>query len=201
MNIRPDEVIIFFGFIFLIVLSPGPSNLLCAASGAQFGVARSIPFIAGMNVMVFIPSMLVGMGVGELLLRHRSATVIIEYLGAAVVLYMAYKFFRSGTLEMTALSQSGPTFWEGVFVQLFNAKGLAALVLIYSQLIVRGLWSIGVVFFVSLYITIMSVGCHLLWLYGGERLTRRMTSARALRIQGYVFGALLVVIALWMVIS
>ncbi len=201
MNISPDEIFVFFGFIFLVILSPGPSNLMCAASGARFGVSRSLPFIVGMNLMVFIPALLVGLGVGELLSRFPNVLLVIKYLGAAVVLYMAYKFFRSGTVEKQDLPDNVPTIWDGILVQFLNAKGLAALVLIYSQLVVRGVWGIGTVLIVSLYMTVTSVACHFLWLYGSVWLTRKVTSDTAVRLQGIVFGFMLTGIAIWILFT
>jgi threonine/homoserine/homoserine lactone efflux protein len=201
MNVSPDEIFVFFGFIFLVILSPGPSNLMCAASGARFGISQSIPFIVGMNIMVLIPALLTGFGVGELLSRFPTVLLVIKYLGAAVVLYMAYKFFRSGTIEKQDLPENVPTLWDGILVQFLNAKGLAALVLIYSQVVVRNVWSIGTVLVISLFMTITSVGCHFLWLYGSVWLTRNVTSNTAVRIQGIVFGIMLTGIAIWIVLT
>jgi threonine/homoserine/homoserine lactone efflux protein len=201
MNVSSDEIFVFFGFIFLVILSPGPSNLMCAASGARFGVSRSIPFIVGMNIMVLIPALLTGLGVGELLNRFPNVLLVIKYLGAAVVLYMAYKFFRSGTVEKQDLPENVPTLWDGIMVQFLNAKGLAALVLIYSQLVIRNVWGIGTVLVISLYMTLTSIGCHFLWLYGSVWLTKRVTSEAAVRLQGIVFGFMLIGIAIWIVLT
>ncbi|MCP3098014.1 hypothetical protein LZ198_03885 [Myxococcus sp. K15C18031901] len=43
--------------------------------------------------------------------------------------------------------------------------------------------------------------CHFPWIYGGKLTLGRFHSERALRIQGRVFGACMLAVALWVVLS
>ena len=42
--------------------------------------------------------------------------------------------------------------------------------------------------------------CHFFWIYGGQLLFSRLKTPRAMRIQGYVFGLCMLVVAVSMVL-
>ena len=48
--------IIWLGVMFPLVFSPGPANIVFAASGAKVGIKRSIPLIAGVDSVFIIKS-------------------------------------------------------------------------------------------------------------------------------------------------
>ncbi len=76
------------------IAAPGPGNIMCAAVGARYGLSRTLPFIAGLELMVFLPALAVGFGVGELLERAGSALAWLQVAGSIFILYLAVRLLR-----------------------------------------------------------------------------------------------------------
>ncbi|WP_193180951.1 LysE family translocator [Nisaea sediminum] len=193
----PTDLLLLFLMVFPLMFSPGPSNLLCAAAGGRFGVARSIPFVIGMDVMVFVPAFLVGTGFSSVLKRVPDAFHYIQIAGALFILFLAWKILRSSeAAEDQRLQGAAPGLFEGAMVQLLNGKGLALLLVIFSQFADPGRPSWRVALEIAAALTIFSLASHFSWLTGGAWLATRFNSPKAVRIQNLVYALLLVGVAL-----
>jgi len=196
----PMDLLLLFLMVFPLMFSPGPSNLLCAASGGKFGVVRSIPFVIGMDLMVLVPAFVVGAGMAGLIERIPGSFRYIQIGGALFILYLAWKILRSGTTDSRYLDGSAPGLLDGVLVQALNAKGLALLLVIFSQFANPDRPILIVALEISLALTVFSLISHLSWLTGGAWLAVRFTSPRAVKIQNAIYAALLVGVAAWLMV-
>lgn len=196
----PTDVFLLFLMVFPLMFSPGPSNLLCAASGGKFGVARSVPFVIGMDLMVFVPALAVGFGMAEVLRHVPDAFRYVQIAGAAFIVYLAWKILGSDSFDRRDLQGTAPGVVDGIVVQAFNAKGLALLLVIYSQFLHpdRPVWLAALE--ISAALTVFSLVSHFSWLIGGAWLASRFTSPRALKVQNGVYAALLVGVAGWLLL-
>lgn len=196
----PSDVVLLFLMVFPLMFSPGPSNLLCAASGGKFGVVRSIPFVVGMDLMVLVPAFVVGLGMAEILAQVPAVFRYVQIGGALFILYLAWKIVRSNTVDRRDLDGPAPGVVDGMLVQLLNAKGLALLLVIYSQFLspARPVWLAALE--ISVALTVFSLVSHFSWLTGGAWLATRFTSPRAMTIQNAVYATLLVGVAGWLVL-
>ena len=69
----------FFLFALVSSISPGPTNLLILAHGARVGLRASLaPIVAACGAAAAIV-LLVGLGLGELLLRHPLAQQLMSW--------------------------------------------------------------------------------------------------------------------------
>ncbi|MEM1234402.1 MAG: LysE family transporter [Pseudomonadota bacterium] len=59
-------VLALFGFAFASSITPGPNNMMLMASGANYGMARSAPHLAGISVGFGVMIALVGLGLAQL---------------------------------------------------------------------------------------------------------------------------------------
>lgn len=196
----PTDVFLLFLMVFPLMFSPGPSNLLCAASGGKFGVARSVPFVIGMDLMVFVPALAVGVGMAEVLGHLPALFRYVQVGGALFIVYLAWRIVSSSTLERRDLDGPAPGVVDGILVQALNAKGLALLLVIYSQFLdpARPVWLAALE--ISLALTVFSLVSHFSWLVGGAWLAARFTSPPALKLQNGVYAALLVGVAGWLLL-
>ena len=84
-------------------ITPGPSNIMLTAAGANAGVLRGLPCllggVTGMGAMMF----LVPLGLGSLVLRSALVLKALHWGGAAVLLWLSWKIASSRRLE----SESG----------------------------------------------------------------------------------------------
>ncbi|SES08700.1 Threonine/homoserine/homoserine lactone efflux protein [Tranquillimonas rosea] len=76
-------------FVFAGLFSPGPNVILLTASGARFGVRRTVPHILGVALGVGVTAGLTGLGIGALLATQPGIEWILKLLAAGWILWMA----------------------------------------------------------------------------------------------------------------
>ena len=91
-----EQIVAFFLFSVAAAGTPGPSNALLTATGANVGVARGLPALfgvaAGMAAMMF----LVALGLGAVLLENPLVATGAKWVGAAFLLWLAWKVATAG---------------------------------------------------------------------------------------------------------
>jgi threonine/homoserine/homoserine lactone efflux protein len=95
------------GFALAMSATPGPNNAMLAASGANFGLRRTVPHLLG--VAIGFPAMLVlvALGAAELLRALPGFQEALRWAGAAWLLWLAW---RIATAAATPAAEAG----EGV---------------------------------------------------------------------------------------
>lgn len=188
------------------ICAPGPGNLMCAATGARYGARRAVPFIIGLEVMVFVPSLAVGLGVGEALERSGRFLDWLQVAGSLFILFLAVKLLRDPPAAVTGpdidqqFNARPPSFVDAVLLQALNAKGAVVLIVIFAEFADRA-DTFGNALRIAAVITVVSLVCHVLWLRLGEWLSHRFSSPRALRIQGWIYASMLTTVAVWLLIA
>ena len=116
---------VFLSFVlysFVTSITPGPNNIMLAASGVNFGFKRSIPHILGIGCGFGFMVVVVGLGIGSILSSNVILYECLKIIGIAYLLYLAYKTYRSGAME-TDTKQSKPlTFMQAALFQWVNPK-------------------------------------------------------------------------------
>jgi len=65
MNTLNIELLVAIAsFAFVTSVTPGPNNIMLTASGANFGLARTLPHIAGIVFGIALMNLLIGLGLG-----------------------------------------------------------------------------------------------------------------------------------------
>ena len=59
-----NKFFLWFGMMFPLIFSAGPANVTMASLGARFGFFKSLPFISGINLIVLLHAVLIGLGAG-----------------------------------------------------------------------------------------------------------------------------------------
>jgi len=114
-------------FALVMSVTPGPVNIVTLTSGANYGVARTLPFVSGATVGFTALLLVLGLGAAQLLESAPDLMRLIGALGAAFILYMAFKLVTADG----ALSESNgkrPGFTDGVLMQWLNPKAWIACV-------------------------------------------------------------------------
>src|SRR5436309_14178594 len=87
----PARVAAFLTFSAVLAGTPGPSNALLTAVGAQAGVRRGLPSllgqVTGMGALLFA----ITLGLGNVLLAHPLALQVLTWGGAAMICWMAWQ--------------------------------------------------------------------------------------------------------------
>ena len=108
-------------FVFAGLFTPGPNVILVVASGARFGLRRTLPHIAGIAIGVAVTSAATSLGIGALLLAVPALEWTLKLLSAGWILWMAWTLARSE--GRAGGDRARPfTFVEAVLFQWVNPK-------------------------------------------------------------------------------
>eukprot|EP01030_Chromulinospumella_sphaerica_P012162 gene12162-11952_t len=110
-------------FAFVSSITPGPNNTMLLASGVNFGFRRSIPHALGISVGFMLLVISVGLGLGEVFKALPWAYTALRYIGAAYLLYLAWKIATSSAMSDDIDGKRKPmTFLAAAVFQWVNPK-------------------------------------------------------------------------------
>jgi len=109
-------------FALVASITPGPNNVMLAASGLNFGVRRSVPHMLGVSVGFSLMLVLVGLGLGAAFQRLPVLYDVLKYAGALYLLYLAWKIATAGPLENGTTRGRPFTFLQAALFQWVNPK-------------------------------------------------------------------------------
>ena len=90
-----ELIVAISAYNFVMYVTPGPNNSILTTSGIKFGFVRTIPNIFGIPTGHGLQLALVCLGLGSLFTHFPILLDILRYVGAAYILYLAYKMFGS----------------------------------------------------------------------------------------------------------
>jgi threonine/homoserine/homoserine lactone efflux protein len=94
-----EQAVAFLLFAVVAAVTPGPSNVMLTAAGANAGVLRGLPCLLGVIVGMGLMMFLVPLGLGSLVLAHPLVLRILNWGGAAFLLWLAWKIATSASLD------------------------------------------------------------------------------------------------------
>ncbi len=192
-------VFMWLATLLPIVISPGPANILYAASGSAFGVKGTVPFWLATNITSVFQTLIVGFGLGFLMSTYPQIVNIMKYMGILFLLYLAFKFFRmSNTLNQTLAPLS---FKDGVIVEILNMKYLLIPTIMFSQFYNPETGGYAQIFTLTLALLSLTLLTSMIWILGGKSLALFVSNKETQRVQGRLFGLLLSLTALWLFVS
>jgi threonine/homoserine/homoserine lactone efflux protein len=120
-------------------LTPGADMTYVIARSAAQGPAAGISSALGIAAGSFLHSLFAAVGLSALIMQSETAFQIIKYAGAAYLLYLAWKAWRSVSMEpaqaLRPPAHLGRIFLEGLLTNLLNPK-VALFILAFLPLFV-----------------------------------------------------------------
>lgn len=113
------------GFAFANSITPGPNNLMLMASGANFGVRRTLAHLAGVAGGFTLMIVLVGLGVMRLFALWPPAETVLKIACAAFILWLAWRIARASAPGAAGARARPMTFLEAAVFQWLNPKAWA----------------------------------------------------------------------------
>jgi threonine/homoserine/homoserine lactone efflux protein len=179
-------------FAFVMAFTPGPNNVMLTASAANFGFVRSIPHMLGVSLGFVILLAAAGAGLGTLLTSIPSTQTVLKIVGAAYMLWLAWKVANAGPTDDGSDTEARPlTFLQAAAFQWVNPKGvviaLGAIALYVSP--GRPVADLLIVLVVFGLMTLLST---VSWSLFGAALSRLLRDRRRARIFNVCMALLLV---------
>jgi threonine/homoserine/homoserine lactone efflux protein len=195
----PEQAVAFFVFSIAAAGTPGPSNALLTATGANVGVLRGLPALlgvaAGMGLMMFV----VAFGLGTVILDNPIVLTGVKWCGAAFLCWLAWKIATAGRASAAGGKPIG--FVGAAAFQWINPKSWLICASAAATFLDRGAGSaLGQSAAFGLTFVLAALPSCFPWLAFGAVVQRFLRSERALRVFNVAMGALLaasVILFLW----
>lgn len=152
----------FLTYVLVTAITPGPNNIMSLTNGSRVGFRRALPFNFGV---------LVGFS-GVALVCTLLSSVLFEFLpviklpmmiiGALYMLYLAWKTFKSGSVEEGTEVKVG--FWQAVALQFINVKAyIYAIVSMEAFILPHFAGNIPVLLGFALLLALIGFVCTVCW--------------------------------------
>lgn len=168
INLLPSLLI----SLFAVGYTPGPANIFALSCAMTHGRKKAMKawlgLLCGFSVVALIAAVavhLVGMAIGPYI-------SFVKYLGAAYILYLAWKTYKASITDRKDVSCS---FWDGYMVQLTNAKMVLFDLTVYSTFVLPYSDRFIDLLPVAALLLIAGPGANLLWLVAGSALKPLVT--------------------------
>ncbi|CCN69570.1 LysE family translocator [Vibrio nigripulchritudo] len=194
--------VIWLGVMFPLVFSPGPANIIFAASGARVGLRKSLPLVAGVDLVFLVKSLIIGFGLGQAVQSYPTVMNIVQLLGAGYLIYLAVMFVKSAK-QTSDGEQKVFGFVDGLVVQVLNSKGWLMVFLMFSLFSEQAQSAFGEqgVLVLVVWLAILNVSMHLVWVKMGYWLSKVSSSERYAKGLNLFYAACLQGVSLGLIIQ
>lgn len=121
-----DTLLVFFMASILLALTPGPDNLFVMAQAAQRGKLAGIAVTIGLCTGLLVHTSAVALGVAAIFQASAFAFSLLKYIGAAYLLYLAYRAFSAGAEgsdeQQVQKFNFGRLYGRGIIMNITNPK-------------------------------------------------------------------------------
>lgn len=117
------NVLNFLIYLWVTAITPGPNTITSMTFGNRHGVRRALPFNLGIFVGMLTLALLAAFLGNALITVLPSLKGILQWVGIAYLLWLAWHIFRSGPLEANH-NATEASFQRGLLLQFINVKAI-----------------------------------------------------------------------------
>ena len=131
--------LLYVAAVALLILTPGPTMLICMTNALNHGPRKSMTSVAGSVSAVLCVMLLSAMGLGALLAASEAAFTVTKVVGAAYLIYLGIKTFRSeaavfdATAAPVSAARERSFFLRGFLVGASNPKAVLFFAAFFPQ--------------------------------------------------------------------
>lgn len=187
----------FFSYTAVMSITPGPNNLMLAASGVNHGFRKTLPHIWGITFGCSVQLLLLSLALGSFLRAFQSVRPFLAVAGCLYLLWLSWKTATASKLK--DVKEKRPLGFGGAaFFQVLNPKAWVMAINTSLLFIPPDMPLVqGLPLLVGLY-ALINLPCISLWAFSGDRLRRWLSQGRALMIFNITMGSLMGLTALWL---
>jgi len=188
----------FMTYAFVMSITPGPNNVMLTTSGANFGLRRTLPHMAGICLGVAIQLLATCAGLGALFTRWPALQLTLGWAGAAYLVFLGWQLLRSTDVQVKEGARP-ISLLESTAFQFLNPKAwvmtaTAAAVFLPQQLgpLARSAYMVGIT-------EVIGIPCLVVWALFGSSLRAFLATPRNRRIFNITMALALAATAVAMV--
>jgi threonine/homoserine/homoserine lactone efflux protein len=136
--VSPETWLLFITLAFFISATPGPVMMLAMSHGATYGIGHTLLGITGVSLGNLTLMLLSAGGVGALLKTSEKLLPILQWLGAAYLVYLGCRIWlmpRSAKPGIAGNTEKRKIFSRSFLVAASNPKGLIFFGALFPQFI------------------------------------------------------------------
>jgi len=161
----------FLVFAASQVGTPGPANMALLATGARYGLAAALPFVAGVVLGKQLIIWPIGFGLMELAGRAPGLFEALKWISAAYICWLAWRIANL-RLKTDLASVAVPGFMAGLLVHPVNPKAWAMTATGFTAYVTPGTASLTATAIIAACLLGCQLALHPIWTYGGEHIAR-----------------------------
>jgi len=179
-------------------VTPGPNNLMLAASGVNFGFRRTLPHMLGISIGVGIQIVLVAGLLAWVMTWLDALRLPLVFVGCAYLFWLAWR--QAGAGQPGNSEKSRPLgFFGAALFQWVNPKAWMMVLNAAILFLPHGNWT--AVLWMAAMSIFVNLPCIAVWAFAGDKLRITLRDPRALRVFNYTMATLLAATALWIVVD
>ena len=179
-------------FVSIVSMTPGPNNLLLAASGANFGFIKTLPHMFGVIVGFALMVVASGFGLGVVLNEFPQVILPMKIISVSFLLYLSWRIATGGAHVIEGKSQP-LSFLPAVLFQTINPKGISFLLSIMGAQISEAEPLLPQLIPLFILLPAFTVLSAVTWTMFGTAIGKLMRSQLAFRVFNLAMASLLVV--------
>lgn len=127
--------LLYLAAVVLLIVTPGPTMLMCMTNALNHGPARAMTSVAGATTAVLGVMVLSAAGLGALLAASEAAFTVAKVVGAAYLVWLGIKTFRSSTMVQAQADapRARSLYIQGFLVGASNPKAILFFAAFFPQ--------------------------------------------------------------------
>jgi len=167
----------FATYSWVMWITPGPNNVMLTASGANFGLRRTLPHMLGICCGFALQLLAVCAGLGAIFSRWPHLQDGLRWVGAAYLVWLGWRLLRPAQAD--GLQAPRPlTFLEAAAFQFLNPKAWVMNLTAATLFLPRELGAAAAAAYMLVWGVLIPAPCVLVWALFGTSLRALLARPR-----------------------
>ncbi|MEL7430734.1 MAG: LysE family translocator [Pseudomonadota bacterium] len=188
-----EILIALIGFAFASSITPGPNNLMLMASGANYGLLRTVPHMLGISLGHAFMVVMVGVVLLQVFEAYPVLNIVLKVLSATYMLWLAWKIANAVAPEAKEVTGKPFTFLQAAAFQWVNPKAWFMAITAISAYAPQDMGVFAGSVIVALVFSATNLPSVTVWAWMGVQVRRWLGTAKRLRVFNVTMAVLLVV--------
>ena len=188
-----EILIALIGFAFASSITPGPNNLMLMASGANYGLWRTVPHMLGISLGHAFMVVMVGVVLLRVFETYPVLNIALKVLSAAYMLWLAWRIANAVAPEAKEVTGKPFTFLQAAAFQWVNPKAWFMAITAISAYAPQDMGVLAGSLIVAAVFSATNLPSVTVWAWMGVQVRRWLGTALRLRVFNVTMAVLLVV--------
>ncbi|MFC7420065.1 LysE family translocator [Iodobacter arcticus] len=184
-------------YVSLMSVTPGPNNLMLAASGGNFGFRRSIPHLLGISIGHGIQVFIVGILLAWVMASINTARPILGVIGCAYLLWLSWKIWKAASPEGKEAAKP-MSFLAAALFQWVNPKAWVMVLNTVILFLPAGQNNIIAVISLAALCALINLPCICIWAWLGDALRQHLLVPARLKLFNGTMAVMMAITALFL---